>query len=123
MRILVVSTACIKDRDIQYDLYEYFACQGNPLLVFAPQYADVTKGGICAPREEKVGNLTIERIYKDIPVMWGEPNSGLKEAQSGAATLRMPRMRSPERSGTEACVASLRRSPPTLASRLQWTWL
>ncbi|HSR35596.1 MAG TPA: hypothetical protein VLL73_00320, partial [Desulfurivibrionaceae bacterium] len=80
MKILVICTACIKDRDIQYDLYDYWAnTGGNDVMVIAPQQADVTKGGTMALREEKVGRLDIRRLYRDIPEMWNQQEKALEE--------------------------------------------
>ncbi len=48
---------------------------------------------------------------------------GVKDDHPGAATFKMPRMRSPARSGEEAWTVNPLRSPVTPARRLQRTSL
>jgi GT2 family glycosyltransferase/glycosyltransferase involved in cell wall biosynthesis len=81
MRILVLTTACDPSRDCQFHLYDHFAqAPGNEVLVIAPQYADVSKGGVPASREERLGHLWISRLYRDIPEMWQETGKKLSAA-------------------------------------------
>jgi GT2 family glycosyltransferase/glycosyltransferase involved in cell wall biosynthesis len=82
MKILVITTACDKNRDCQAHLYEYWASKPDiEVEVIAPQYADITKGATKALAYEEQGQLKIHRIYRDIPEMWSEPQSHIKDVE------------------------------------------
>jgi hypothetical protein len=81
MRICSVVTACIRERDNQLDLYRWWSTQGHDVLVIGPRRSDPTKGLQEAPPSETLGRLRVERVFEDIPDMWGPPERSFAKAR------------------------------------------
>ncbi len=88
MRICSIVTACIRERDNQLDLYHWWSTRGHDVLVIGPRRSDVTKGLQVAPRSERVGRLRVERVFEDIPDMWGPPERSFEKAREVFTAFR-----------------------------------